>query len=134
MSSYGFENIIYGHYLDKEQPLHWKPEADLNFPYIFRMYIKSLDTGEYIDYSDGQKWWAQFPKILSGDTDENRVFEQDVELEVVLDLSRLYSRAGLFGAYQIDITRYNPESDKRGYTEQTALLVLTEDGTKIGLE
>lgn len=134
MSDLGFENIIYGHYLDREQPVDFKPEADLNYPLIFRVYIKSLDTGEYIDKSPSEDYWAQVPDTLISDTNESRVFEKDVELRTLIDLSLLYNKTGLFGAYQVDISRYNPESEQRLYTEQTALLILTEEGTKIGLE
>jgi len=134
MADLGFEKVIYGHYLDREQPLDFKPEADLNYPLIFRVYIKSLDTGEYVEYSTGRDYWGQIPEVLEADTDETRVYEKDRELRMLLDLGLLYTKTGLFGAYQIDISRYNPENDKRLYTEQTALLVLTEEGTKIGLE
>lgn len=132
--SLGFEKIIYCNYKDKEQPIHFKPEADLQFPYIFRVYITSLDTGEQITFSDAQKYWAQIPKNLVTDTNEDRVFLKDVEVEAVVDIERLYNKTGLFGAYQIEVVRYNPEADQRAYTEQTSLLVLTDNGIKIGLE
>lgn len=107
--------ILYPSYLDTAFEVTIKNEADIPYPYVYRVIVHDIKTGKRINPSDEKDYWAQYPDPIDDEDlliDTSRVLlaGQDITFRINVALI-LLRNDNKYGKYLVSFYTSNQEEN-----------------------